>query len=143
VLIQAFLILAALAVFGVFIRNSHSVRSQAFKRIGFVAFLCLNLDAVLRPDDTTWLAHKLGVGRGTDLLVYLLVVAFAFVAVNTYLRFRTLERRFTDLARAVALSDAQAPVGEAALPATHVSQGRPEPAAVPEPAVVPSARSAS
>ena len=36
--------------------------------------------------------------RGTDLVLYLLVVAFAFYAVNTYLRFRNLERRFTDFA---------------------------------------------
>ena len=117
--IQILLIAAALTVFGVFIRNSHSVRSQAFKRIGFLVFLVLNLDAVLRPDDTTWLAHKLGVGRGTDLLVYLLVVAFAFVAVNTHLRFRTLDRRFTDLARAVALRDAREPAPGPAEPAAR------------------------
>ena len=112
--IQIILLLAAAAVFGVFIRNSHSVRSQAFKRISFVIFLIMNFDAVLRPGDTTWLAHKVGVGRGTDLLLYLLVIAFAFFAVNTYLRFHTLERRFTDLARSIALNTAQAP--EATIP---------------------------
>jgi hypothetical protein len=110
VLIQTILIAAAVVLFVSFIRSSHSVKTQAFKRIGFVIFLALNVDAVLRPDDSTWLAHKVGVGRGADLVLYLLVVAFAFFAVNTYLRFRNLERRFTDLARAIALRDAQSPI---------------------------------
>lgn len=108
-LIQVILVGAAVLLFLFFVRSSHSVRTQAFKRIGFVVFLILSLDAVLRPDDTTWLAHKVGVGRGADLLLYMLVAAFAFFAVNTFLRFRNLERRFTDLARAVALRDAQLP----------------------------------
>lgn len=108
-IIQVILIGMALVMLGVFIRSSHSVRSQAFKRIGFIAFLLFSLDAVLRPNDTTWLAHRVGVGRGADLLLYLLIVAFAFFAINTFLRFRALERRFTDLTRAIALRDAQEP----------------------------------
>ncbi|MBS2533668.1 DUF2304 domain-containing protein [Catenulispora sp. NF23] len=112
--IQIILIATAVVLFVFFIRSSHSVRTQAFKRIGFVIFLFLSLDAVLRPNDTTWLAHKVGVGRGADLLLYMLVAAFAFFAVNTFLRFRNLERRFTDLARAIALRDAQAPTANRA-----------------------------
>lgn len=107
--IQFILIAAVVVLFLFFVRSSHSVKTQAFKRIGFVVFLILSLDAVLRPKDTTWLANKVGVGRGADLLLYMLVAAFAFFAVNTFLRFRNLERRFTDLARAVALRDAQLP----------------------------------
>jgi hypothetical protein len=107
--IQTILIAAVVVLFLFFIRSSHSVKTQAFKRIGFIVFLGLSLDAVLRPDDTTWLAHKVGVGRGADLLLYMLVAAFAFFAVNTFLRFRNLERRFTDLARSIALRDAQLP----------------------------------
>jgi hypothetical protein len=113
VVIQIILVALALLLFAFFVRSSHSVRTQAFKRVGFVVFLILNLDAVLRPEDTTWLAHKVGVGRGADLLLYLLVVAFAFFSVNTFLRFRNLERRFTDLARSIALSNAQPPQARA------------------------------
>jgi|GEM_PF-292065 hypothetical protein len=107
--IKTILIAAAILLFVFFIRGSHSVKTQAFKRIGFIIFLIISLDAVLRPKDTTWLANKVGVGRGADLLLYMLVAAFAFFAVNTFLRFRNLERRFTDLARSVALRDAQLP----------------------------------
>ena len=130
-LIQFILIAIAIVLFVFFIRSSHSVKTQAFKRIGFVVFLVLSLDAVLRPDDTTWLAHKVGVGRGADLLLYMLVAAFAFFAVNTFLRFRNLERRFTDLARAIALRDAQAPapgipVQTLPVPARPIEQETPE-----------------
>ena len=127
--IQFILIATVVVLFVFFVRSSHSVRTQAFKRIGFIIFLILNLDAVLRPNDTTWIAHKVGVGRGADLVLYLLVVAFAFFAVNTFLRFRNLERRFTDLARAIALRDANPP---AEVPADLNPHWRPT--------VVPSAR---
>ncbi len=61
---------------------------------------------MLRPSDITWVAHKVGVGRGTDLVLYLLVLAVSFFALNTYMRFRSLEQKVTDLARAVALQEA-------------------------------------
>lgn len=146
--IQFILIAAAVILFVFFIRSSHSVRTQAFKRIGFIIFLLLSLDAVLRPNDTTWLAHKVGVGRGADLLLYMLVAAFAFYAVNTFLRFRNLERRFTDLARAVALRDAQLPpeVVTAKAPSRMPAQApapAPEPEAAPEQASEETAEAAS
>ena len=51
----------------------------------------------------------LGVSRGTDLLLYLLVVAFMFTTLSSYIRFRELELRYARLARAVALQNAIAP----------------------------------
>jgi small membrane protein len=110
VAIQILLILAAGLLFVVFIRRAHSVRIQAAKRIGYIVFIILNLYAVLRPADTTRVAKLLGVGRGADLLLYLLVIAFAFFSVNTYLRFKDMERRLTDLTRAIAIRDARAPI---------------------------------
>ena len=62
--------------------------------------------AVLRPDWVDWLAHKVGVGRGTDLVLYVLAIAFVFVSVNTYFRLKAQAARFTELARAIALRDA-------------------------------------
>lgn len=50
--------------------------------------------------------------RGTDLLLYGLVVAFMFVTLSTYLRFREQELRYARLARAVALSNAVRPEDE-------------------------------
>jgi len=65
--------------------------------------------AVLRPNDTTVVAHWLGVDRGTDLMLYALIIAFSFTTLSTYLRFKDLELRYARLARAVALEGAQTP----------------------------------
>ena len=61
-----------------------------------------------------WVAQLVGVQRGTDLMLYGLIVAFVFVTISSYLRFREQELRFARLARAVALSNAQAPGPEEA-----------------------------
>jgi hypothetical protein len=108
-LIQALLILAAVLLFILFLRRSQTARLQAFKRIGFLLFCVFGVLAVLKPDVMTWLANRVGVGRGTDLLLYMLTVIFGFFALNTYLRFKDTERRLTRLARAMAIRDAIAP----------------------------------
>jgi hypothetical protein len=105
--IQFLLLLAVVASLTYFIRRQHGVRLQAGKRLAFVAFLFFAAYAVVRPDDVTWVAHRVGVGRGADLVLYATVVAFVFVVINFYLRTREMERRITDLARAVALRDAE------------------------------------
>lgn len=108
-LIKALLVLAALLFFVLFLRRSHTARLQAFKRIGFMVFCLFGIIAVLNPSVMTWLANRLGVGRGTDLLLYVLTVVFGFFALNTYLRFKDTERRLTRLARAMAIRDAIPP----------------------------------
>ena len=55
------------------------------------------------------LANWLGVDRGTDLLLYVLVVAFMFTTMSTWIRFREQELRYARLARAVAIQNAVAP----------------------------------
>jgi hypothetical protein len=62
---------------------------------------------VLRPDDVTKVAHVVGVGRGTDLLLYMLIVTFVFMMINFYLRLKDTERRLTDLARSIAVQHAE------------------------------------
>lgn len=49
------------------------------------------------------------VRRGTDLMLYALVMAFSFTTLSTYMRFKDLELRYARIARALALEGAQAP----------------------------------
>ncbi|HWG25426.1 DUF2304 domain-containing protein [Actinospica sp.] len=124
-LIQALLILAAALLFVLFLRRSQTARLQAFKRIGFLLFCVFGVLAVLRPGVMTWLANRVGVGRGTDLLLYILTVVFGFFALNTYLRFKDTEKRLTRLARAMAIRDAipPEPANPEARPAGQDSAG--------------------
>lgn len=107
-ILQVILVLAALGALLYFVRRGHNVRIRASKRVLFALFIAANIYAVLRPEDLTALARLLGVGRGTDLIVYLLVVGFVFGMVNTYLRQRELSEQLTELARRVAIADAEA-----------------------------------
>ena len=103
---QAVLLLIAAGLLAMFIWNWQSVEVRALKRLAFLGFIALTVVAILWPDGVTWIANKLGIGRGADLVLYLLFGAFVFVSVNTYFRFKVQEARFTDLARAIAVRDA-------------------------------------
>lgn len=74
-----------------------------------MVFVLAGIYAVLRPDDTTVVAQWFGVRRGTDLMLYALVMAFCFTTLSTYMRFKDLELRYARLARTIALDSAQAP----------------------------------
>ena len=106
-LIQFVLVLAVLIVLFVFVRSSNAIYVQASKRIALILFAIANVYAVMRPDDLTAVARVLGVGRGTDLVLYALVVAFTAGMFSMYQRFRVVDRRYTELARTVAIREAE------------------------------------
>lgn len=105
IIIQVLLLLATAGLSVYFLQNRRKARAKAWVKIGFVVFILAAVWAVLRPEDLTALAHFVGVGRGTDLLLYVLVVAFIFTTLSSYVRFRELELRYAKLARAVALQN--------------------------------------
>jgi hypothetical protein len=108
IIFQAVLLTAVVGFLIMFVRGQHGVRMQAGKRLAFVGFLLLNAVAVVHPEATTWVAkHIFGIGRGADLLLYALIVTFVFAVINFYLRLRESEQRVTELARAVAVRDAE------------------------------------
>jgi len=103
--IQFFLVIGLLALAVIFVRRWSSSNIRAWKRIAFFCFIVVNVYAVLRPADVSWVANRLGVGRGSDLVLYGLVLAVGFLALNTVLQFRSLDRKLTELARAIAISE--------------------------------------
>ncbi|GAB2999214.1 DUF2304 family protein [Saccharothrix stipae] len=108
-LIQFLLIAAVIVLLVFFLKNHGTTKTAAGVKIGFLLFLVLAVVAVVRPVEVSKVAEFVGVGRGTDLLLYALVVAFGFQTINTYLRFKELELRYARLARAIALRNAEAP----------------------------------
>ena len=74
-----------------------------------LAFAALAIASILFPETWTRVAKLVGVGRGTDMVLYALVVAFLSTTVTTYLRFREMEVRYTALARRMALAEAEPP----------------------------------
>jgi hypothetical protein len=107
--IQGLLITSIIALLAYLLRSRRSVQSQAWVKVAFLFFVLAGVYAVLRPNDTTVVAHWLGVDRGTDLMLYALIIGFTFSTLSTYLRFKDLEVRYARLARAIAIDGAQPP----------------------------------
>ena len=110
--IQVLLIAAVATLLVYLLRSRASAQSRAWVKLGYLAFILAGIYAVLRPNDTTVVANWVGVDRGTDLMVYALVIAFAFTTLSAYMRFKDLELRYARLARAIALAGAQRPAQE-------------------------------
>ncbi|WP_295629101.1 DUF2304 domain-containing protein [uncultured Corynebacterium sp.] len=108
-IIQVLLLAAMAGLVWYFVSNRRKARAKAGVKLGFVLFLVACVWAIVRPDDLTVVANWVGVSRGTDLLLYSLVLAFVFTTVSSYIRFREQELRYARLARAVALRTAVRP----------------------------------
>lgn len=105
-LIQILLIIVVIAVVARLFR-SRGARSQAIRRLGLLLFAGFAVVSILFPAVWNRIANLVGVGRGTDMVLYALVVAFLSFTVTTYMRFREFETRYTKLARRLALDEAQ------------------------------------
>lgn len=111
--IQVLLIASIIALLFYLLWSRTSAQSRAWVKVGYVLFVFAAGYAILRPNDTTVVAHWLGVARGADLMLYGLIIAFVFTTLSAYMRFKDLELRYARLARAIALECAQAPEGGA------------------------------
>lgn len=135
-LIKVLLLLAIVAIAWFFLRSAPGSRGRAVRTLAVLAFAAIAALSVLFPQILTAVAHVVGVGRGTDLLLYgLVVLVLAFMA-SVQRRARHLEAQLTRLARRQALTDAQdqiahasaahqAPGASAAHPASGASADRP------------------
>jgi small membrane protein len=61
---------------------------------------------ILFPESAVVLAHLLGIGRGTDLALYLSVILILFLLFRVYVRLEQVDREITQIVRAVALREA-------------------------------------
>lgn len=115
--IKVILVIAIALVAVVAMRGPRGARTLALRRIALAFFALLAAFTVIFPDIWTAVADALGVGRGTDLLLYLFIVVVLAYMASTYLRFREVETQLTLLARRIALDEVGAsPVAGQDLP---------------------------
>lgn len=107
--IQVLLIVVVLVVGVVLVRSTAGARHQAIRRLLLGALVALAVASILVPGAVTDVANAVGVGRGADLLLYGLVIAFLGFVVSSYRRSRHLEETITQLARRLALDEAVTP----------------------------------
>lgn len=106
ILIQIFLILGFLFLIIKFLANPGSHQIKAWKKIIGIFFVLLSIFAVLFPESLNDLAHFFGVGRGADLLLYLVTLAFIFTTFNYYVANKQEQKRIVKLARKMAILEA-------------------------------------
>ncbi|WP_432456754.1 DUF2304 domain-containing protein [Cellulomonas iranensis] len=105
-LIKLLLVVAIAAVFVLGLRPPSGARHLALRRVTVVLAALLATLSVIFPDTWNLIAEFVGVGRGTDLLLYGLIIAFLLYMVTTYRRFRDMEQQITLLARRIAVDEA-------------------------------------
>jgi small membrane protein len=94
-------LLAALAAIGwlLFLRRN----KLPVHILVMLGMLALGAYFVIAPEASNTVAHYVGVGRGADLITYLVEVGVLFVILHYYTKFVELQRNITELVREVAL----------------------------------------
>ena len=106
-LFQFILILGVVVAAILVIRFLPGDGSLAVKRILALLFVAAAMLAIIFPAALTAVANVLGIGRGTDLLLYVFIIACMLFAVSVVRAKARSDARVTDLARAVALMEAR------------------------------------
>ena len=71
------------------------------------AMLAAGAFAVVFPEETDKIANFVGVGRGVDLITYVIEVTVLFVLLHYYTKFVELQRQLTDVVRELAILRAE------------------------------------
>ena len=82
-------------------------RSAFFDIAVVLVFAALGIFFILFPEKTNLIAHKLGVGRGADLLFYCCIIFFLFIILKLFARLRRLEEKLTGMVRNEAIQNAK------------------------------------
>ncbi|MDQ2838974.1 MAG: DUF2304 domain-containing protein [Actinomycetota bacterium] len=105
-LIKILLIVSFLSLMTWAFRNRNRVGLRASLRLALLLLTAIAIASIIDPGLTQSVANVVGVTRGTDLILYLLVVIFTLTAIGTYFRFREQERRLIRVVRDSAIRDA-------------------------------------
>ncbi len=104
ILTSQIILLVLMAAFSIYVLR---VRRQLTDRLIMLVLAAVGVFLVLFPNASTWLANRIGIGRGTDMIFYffILFVLFRFVAIAR--RQREIESKLTEIVRAQAIQNAQ------------------------------------
>jgi small membrane protein len=106
-IIQAVLIIFLVLILVYGIQRRNTIQLKAWKKMLLIGFVLVSVVSILDPNVLNTIAHWVGVGRGADLLLYLLIVAFVFVTINIYLKFKDYDEKVVKLSRQIALYEAE------------------------------------
>lgn len=106
-IIKIILSLSFIVVVLYLIRVQNSAKIRAWRKIAMFLFATFAIFSILYPNITNDAATAVGVGRGADLLLYLVAVAFVFLGLHSYVKFRELNHSIAQLTRKIAILEAK------------------------------------
>lgn len=105
--IQLLLIAGVAVLGGLLMRRTGADSHLAIRRMLMGIFVVAAILSILFPQWLSWVANFVGVGRGTDLLLYALVIVFFAFVYTQHRRNLATQRQVTLLARRLALLEAE------------------------------------
>lgn len=106
ILVQVLMVGSVIVLALLGLRGESSHRVSASKKLAFCLLMVSVVVAVLFPKLVAEAAQVVGVGRGTDLVLYVLALAFGFYVVSQYLAAQRSRNELHRLARRIALVEA-------------------------------------
>ena len=100
------LVLAAVLILVIVFRNRQRVELRAGSRLLVLLMAVAAVASIIDPDIPQAFANALGVARGTDLLLYLLIVVFVLTTLGLYFRLRDTDQHLRRLVRSIAIDEA-------------------------------------
>ncbi|MCB4207759.1 DUF2304 domain-containing protein [Arthrobacter sp. UM1] len=109
IVVQLILVTGVIFLSFVLMRGSSNARHMAIRRMMTMLFALAAVVSIFFPKLLQTVASWLGIGRGTDLVLYGFIVTFLIFMASTYQRFRAQEVALTKLSRRIALKEARKP----------------------------------
>lgn len=109
IIVQVVLVLVVIFFSLMLVRGGSNAKHMAVRRIMVMLFAISAVLSIFFPTILSQLARLVGVGRGTDLMLYAFIVSFLVYMSTTHQRFRQTETTLTKLSRRIALDEAERP----------------------------------
>lgn len=100
-IIFAFIVFVIFKVFSRFKEKNLTLRELA----GWIVFWLAVATIIALPQSTGFFAQILGVGRGTDVVIYISIIVIFYSIFKTQVRFEKIEREITKIVRDKAIND--------------------------------------
>ena len=97
-----FLFFSLAAILSVYRRTRAGALSRS-SAVFWSAFWLLANIAVWRPNSTTMLANRLGIGRGSDLVIYISIAVLFYLQFRAHIKIEKVNREVTHVVRDKAL----------------------------------------
>lgn len=105
-LIQVLLIFAIILLWRLYARF---LKNRIFSKVFFIFLFLSGIVGVISPELTNKFANFVGVGRGADLLTYLMVVIFYASFYFLYSKIEKIEKHQTEIIRTLSIHHVKTP----------------------------------